>query len=453
MFSASRRRSRGPAARRPFPSLNRRPHASLRSLAGGGRAGHAGVGGGARRCDARRADRCGCRRRRPHVRQHVLARGQPRPVPRPGRARRQGRRRHDGAAGPVGAAQQPVPGRPRGVRQAGRAVRSRPTFVDAGNVRVHYNPGRAHGRLRPERRGQQRRARSPTPTRAPATGCPSPTSARAGATRPTSTSTTSSGSLRLLHDRQRRAAARPGPVRRLGVLRGRQRLRRLPDQHAAGEPPGDPGARVLPRDPVRLRRVRRRLGHGGHRRVGRGRGLRRRRRQRAVPQRQPDHRPQALDRQVRRALPLRRVDLLPLPHREVPGRDRWAADDRPQVLGGRRQLQGRQEGPVLHPGDGRRPEEEALQAAHRQGVRAVLRRQPPRADSSTRRARPTRPTPTRTPRSTARRASNKGQAKTFKADARPPHGRDLPVHAEGQRQEAPAGDLAGRRRRRAPGRS
>ena len=69
----------------------------------------------------------------------------------------------------------------------------------------------------------------------------------------------------------------------LRLLRARQRLRRVPARPAA-EPAGDGGPRVLPRDPVRLRRHRGPLVHGGHRDVGRGALRRRHRRQPAVPQ-------------------------------------------------------------------------------------------------------------------------------------------------------------------------
>ena len=58
---------------------------------------------------------------------------------------------------------------------------------------------------------------------------------------------------------------------------------RVPDQHPAGEHAGHRRPRVLPRGAVRLRRPRGRLVHGGHRHLGRGRGVRRRRRQPAVP--------------------------------------------------------------------------------------------------------------------------------------------------------------------------
>ena len=95
--------------------------------------------------------------------------------------------------------------------------------------------------------------------------------------------------LRLLHDRQQHQAARPGPLRRPGLLRGRHRLHRLPAAHPDREPPGDSGARVLPRHPVRLRLLRGRLVDGGHGGLGRGRGVRRGQRQRPVPRRQPDH--------------------------------------------------------------------------------------------------------------------------------------------------------------------
>ena len=76
-------------------------------------------------------------------------------------------------------------------------------------------------------------------------------------------------------------------VRLLGLLRARQRLPQGPGQLPALTPDrehaGDRRPRVLPRGPVRLRRLRGRLVHGGHRHLGRGRGLPRHQRQPAVP--------------------------------------------------------------------------------------------------------------------------------------------------------------------------
>ena len=57
----------------------------------------------------------------------------------------------------------------------------------------------------------------------------------------------------------------------------------FPHEHADREHAGDGGARVLPRRAVRLRHRRGPVVHGGHRHLGRGRGLRPGQRQRQLP--------------------------------------------------------------------------------------------------------------------------------------------------------------------------
>ena len=136
--------------------------------------------------------------------------------------------------------------------------------------------------------------------------------------------------LRELHDRRpsdQQEHASPD----LGVLRVRQRLqaRRVHErcQRARG-PQGDRGARVLPRDPVRLRHLR---GPAFMEGTGPGwrRGLHRRQRQRPVPAAgKPDgSRQQCIARAVdltrrRQAVhPVRHVDLVPVPDRAPQRRD------------------------------------------------------------------------------------------------------------------------------------
>ena len=91
------------------------------------------------------------------------------------------------------------------------------------------------------------------------------------------------GPLRLL--RHRPAAGDQGPYATSAYCAFNNDYSGVPDPHAAGEPRGDRGARALPRRAVRLRLPRGRLVHGGDRDLGRGRALRRRQRQPAVPRR------------------------------------------------------------------------------------------------------------------------------------------------------------------------
>ena len=164
--------------------------------------------------------------------------------------------------------------------------------------------------------------------------------------------------LRLL--RARAEGARPA-VPLLRLLRARQRLRRVPARPAA-EPAGDGGARVLPRDPVRLRRHRGPLVHGGHRDLGRGALRRRHRRQPAVPQARPARPAAQPARRVRRlrAGALRQLGLL---RATLPALRRRG---RPPGLEPGRRDEGRA-GPVLH----RRRRQGAPQAGH--DLRGVLR--------------------------------------------------------------------------------
>ena len=94
-------------------------------------------------------------------------------------------------------------------------------------------PGRAHpaGYDR-EHVARHARAMSPTPTPAPATGARSPTATKGGdATTDIYVDSLQPGLYGYCTTDQT-AADQAGPLRRVGLLRRRQRLRRLPDQHA-----------------------------------------------------------------------------------------------------------------------------------------------------------------------------------------------------------------------------
>ena len=90
----------------------------------------------------------------------------------------------------------------------------------------------------------------------------------------------------------------------------------------------------LPRRPVRLRLRRGRLVPGGHRHLGRGRGLRRRQRQpSSTSQTARCARPGRSMDQFSGLSALRRLDLLPLPHRAVPRGAGRTADPGPPACG------------------------------------------------------------------------------------------------------------------------
>ena len=115
------------------------------------------------------------------------------------------------------------------------------------------------------------------------------------------------GVLRLLHERRRGQRQDPG----LRLLRARRRLHRPPVRRPADRLAARDGRpRVLPRDPVRGRRLRGHLVHGGLGDVGRGRGLRRDQRQLPIPQHQLDHPPTDRPGLRRLGLSLRLVHLL-----------------------------------------------------------------------------------------------------------------------------------------------
>ena len=121
---------------------------------------------------------------------------------------------------------------------------------------------------------------------------------------------------RLLRERRPRCPA----LLSLGLLRGGRRLRPhsvpWPDERAR-RARGDRGARVLPRRPVLVRLPRGHVAHGGHGCVDRGRGVRRRERQPPVPEREPALTLDDPARPQLRSVPLRRLDLLALPVRDI----------------------------------------------------------------------------------------------------------------------------------------
>ena len=413
----------------------------------------AGVGGGARRCDAHRADRCGCRRRRPHVRQHVLARGQQRPVPRPGRARRQGRRRHDGAARPVGCSATACP---RPTRRRTPSSPRRPIKPHVDRRRQHpdpLRPGRADGRLRPARRAQHLGRSSPTPTPAPATGSPARRRHGRRRARPTSTSTTLQPGLYGYCTTDQQKQTGPGRYDVWAYCVRRQRLRRLPDQHADGEPPGDRGARVLPRHPVRLRL---RSTTAGPWRPPRP-GSRTRSSTASTTTCQYLNDSPITDRK-------RSIDKFGgLFHYGVWIFFRYLTEQFPAETGGLPTI-------VRKFWEGADSSKGAKKDQYfTQAMASVLKKKPyklsidkafalfsdanRRASTRLRGGHVQHGQHTRTPRSTARRASTRARSKTFKATLDHLTARDLPVHAEGQRQASCKLSISGRRRHRAPGRS
>ena len=409
--------------------------------------------GGARRRDARRTDRPGRRRRRPHgPATRLRARPSQRPEPAPRRRSPARAATPPWRCATCGCSATTCP------RPTARRTPSSP----AARVKPHDDGGRQHpDPLRPRRDGRP----SPPPTcstprsacrqaysarRLPHSRCPT---ARSAATRSTDiyVDTLQQGLYGYCTTDQQHAD-RSRPVRRVGLLRGRQRLRRLPDQHADGEPPGDRGARVLPRHPVRLRLRRRRLGHGGDRGLGRGRGLRRRQRQRPVPRRQPDHRPQARRSTSSAALFHYGVWIFfRYLTEKFPERDRrHARRSSCEVLEGGRQLQGRQEGQVLHPGDGRGAEGQALQDLPVDKAFALFsdanRRAPQVYDEGAANNYPVA-------KLNGKKALNKGQAKRFKATLDHLIGATYRYTPKGNAKKLQGLDLRRPEGRRAPARS
>ena len=183
--------------------------------------------------------------------------------------------------------------------------------------------------------------------------------------------------LRLLHER-RPLGRQPGRLRRLCLLRDRQRLRARAVRrraYAAGVPRGDLGARVPPRVPVRVRLARGLLADGGHRHEHRGDGLPGDRRQRQLPDSLEPPDAAGLPARPRRArqLRVRGVDLLALSR----GEDRRGSRDRAGDLGARGRLRARRvTGRLLAPGgdQGAHPAPPPL----RRHLRAVRGRQPAR---------------------------------------------------------------------------
>ena len=213
------------------------------------------------------------------------------------RPRRPARRADDGAARGGQHPQRPHRRRPRGRRRAARAPDRRRRRATAHRSTTAWCPSSARLRRRPLRalRGPSRRARPRRPRAYVGTALQ-----------------TLSQRPRRLHRRPATASRRPDGTRGgnaqidvyLGEL-GDQGVygyctsdepetsantrtydrwaycaldndyARVPDQHPAREPPGHRRPRVLPRHPVRLRPLRGQLAPRGHRRLGRGRGLRR----------------------------------------------------------------------------------------------------------------------------------------------------------------------------------
>ena len=122
--------------------------------------------------------------------------------------------------------------------------------------------------------------RSPTSTPTTTAATRSPTS-----TSPTSATTVSTATAPPTTTSR---TNRPQDTWGYCVLDNDYRKGEFPTNTPKREPPGHRGPRVLPRRPVRLRHLRGRLGHGGHRDLGRGRALRQRQRQRAVPPQRAD---------------------------------------------------------------------------------------------------------------------------------------------------------------------
>ncbi len=166
--------------------------------------------------------------------------------------------------------------------------------------------------------------RSPTctrPTSAPATARRCPTAPAEATTGSTSTSRTSAPVVSTATAPPTRIlsghARPPGPT---ACSTTTTRPTSSRPHTPIAEPPGHRRPRVLPRRAVRLRHRRGRLVHGGHRHLGRGRGLRRCQRQRQYLDSSPLTEPRRSMDQFSRRLPLRHLELLPLPDREIPPR-------------------------------------------------------------------------------------------------------------------------------------
>ena len=161
------------------------------------------------------------------------------------------------------AAQQPVPGRPRGdAEAAGRPSQAEQRLL-VGNVLRPLDPGEVTRRLLARTGPQHARQRRPAPTRGAGYRKPKPDGALGGNSKiDIYVDNLAAGPLRLLHHRP----ARPRPAR-TGTTSGPSACSTTTTPASRptprGEPPGDRGARVLPRGPVRLRLPRRHLGLEG----------------------------------------------------------------------------------------------------------------------------------------------------------------------------------------------
>ena len=292
----------------------------------------------------------------------------------------------------------------------------KPTFVDAGNVRVHYTPGGARPAATTRTSWPPTPRSSPTPTPAPATGCPSPTSARAA-------SDQTDIYVDTLQQGLYGYCTTDNDVQQPGPGRFDVPAFCVVDNDYAGFPTNTP----LENLQVTLAHEYFHATQFAYDAFDDGWAME------ATAAWVEDEVFDGVDDNVQylNDSPItdrkRSIDKFGgLFHYGVWIFFRYLTEKFPaetgglptivlQVLGGRGQLQGRQEGPVLHPGDGRGPEEEALQAAR-----------------STRRSRCS-PTPTAGRRldyeegksNTAntypiakvngKKGLNKGQAKTFNA--------------------------------------
>ena len=343
-------------------------------------------------------------------------------------ARRQAaarRRRHDGAQPADAGARRPA--RRRAARGAD-ALLARPTAPGGDGTRRLHGPPRRRPvcaratDLRPLRHHRPLTRRSPADT-APANGIPTRSTGRwprpshvhgtyvdarlpaprprrrswaAAAARSTSTSADlgDPGPLRLLHERPADQDDRTSNRWAYCVIDDDFSPTQFPSEHPDGEPAGHAGPRVLPRRPVRLRRVRGRLVHGGHRHLGRGRALRRRRRQPAVPAGRPARRTPTSrwTSSHEQRVPVRQLDLLPLPHRALARRRPAACRTLVLELWQRASGRDRRPGPLLHAGRRRELVASAARRSPRSTASSPTRnRDPGQTYSEGARVRRTRP--------------------------------------------------------------